>query len=232
MKCFILCGGEGTRLRPYTYMLPKSMLPIGNRPILEYVVRNLVKNGLKDLIFTVGYKHEPIKEYFGSGKKFGVNIEYLIEDKPRNTAGSILPYKNKIKENFVVVMGDQLTNLNLRKMIEEHGRATATVAFIEQKKVFEYGIAKIEKGRVREFIEKPILTNFINTANYVFSPEIFRYIEENEDFAKDVFPRMLKLGKKINAYVSKDFWMDIGRVQDYERANELFSTINFARDIE
>lgn len=234
MKCFVLCGGEGTRLRPYTYMLPKSMLPVGNKPILEYVVRNLMKNGLRELIFTVGYKHEPIKEYFGSGKKFGVKIEYLVEEKPRNTAGSILPYKNKIDGDFAVVMGDQLTNMNIKKMVESHrtSRAIATVAFVEQKKAFEYGVAKIERGEVKEFVEKPIFTNYINTANYVFSKEALKYINENEDFAKDVLPRMLKSGKKINAFLSTDFWIDIGRVQDYEKANELFSAINFARDIE
>ncbi|MEM2948016.1 MAG: nucleotidyltransferase family protein [Candidatus Anstonellales archaeon] len=234
MKCFVLCGGEGTRLRPYTYMLPKSMLPVGNKPILEYVVRNLIKNGLDELVFTVGYKYEPIKEYFGNGKKFGVKIEYLIEEKPRNTAGSILPYKNKIDGDFVVVMGDQLTNMNIRKMIESHKKtgALATVAFVEQKKILEYGVGKVENGRVVEFVEKPIFTNYINTANYVFSKEAFRYINENEDFAKDVLPRMLKSKERINAFISTDFWMDIGRVQDYERANELFSAINFARDIE
>ncbi len=234
MKCFVLCGGEGTRLRPYTYMFPKPMLPVGGRPILEYVVQNLAKNGVKDLVFTVGYKHEPIKEYFGNGKKFGVKIEYLIEEKPRNTAGSILPYRNKIDGNFVVVMGDQLTSLNIKKMIEAHEKSKpiATVAFIEQKKAFEYGVAKIEKGEVKEFVEKPVFTNYINTANYVFSPKALKYIEENDDFAKDVLPRMLKAGEKIEAFLSMDFWIDIGRVQDYERANELFSAINFARDIE
>jgi len=233
MKCFVLCGGEGTRLRPYTYMLPKPMLPVGNKPILEYVLQNLVKNGVKELVFTVGYKYEPIKEYFGNGKKFGVKIEYLVEEKPKNTAGSILPYKDRIDDDFVVVMGDQLTSMNIRKMIESHrkSKAIATVAFIEQKKVFEYGIAKIENGEVKEFVEKPVFTNYINTANYVFSPRIFNYINEKEDFAKDVLPRLLESGERINAFISTDFWMDIGRVQDYERANELFSVINFARDI-
>lgn len=234
MKCFVLCGGEGTRLRPYTYMLPKPMLPVGKKPILEYVVRNLLKNGLKDLVFTVGYKYEPIKEYFGDGRKFGVKIEYLIEEKPRNTAGSILPYKDRIHGDFVVVMGDQLTNINLRKMIESHKKsgAIATVAFVEQKKILEYGVGKIENGVVVEFVEKPIFTNYINAANYVFSKKALAYIHENDDFAKDVLPRMLKSGEKINAFLSTDFWMDIGRVQDYERANELFSAINFIRDIE
>jgi len=233
MKCFVLCGGEGTRLRPYTYILPKPMLPVGNKPILEYVIKNLLKNGIRDLILTVGYRYEHIKEYFGDGKKLGVRIEYLVEEKPRNTAGSIFPYKDKIDGDFLVVMGDHLTNMNIKEMIESHkkSKAIATVAFVERKNVFEYGVGKIENGEVKEFVEKPVFTYYINTANYVFNQRAFEYINEKEDFAKDVLPRMLRAGEKINAFISRDFWMDIGRVQDYERVNELFSAINFAKEI-
>ncbi len=225
MKVFILAGGEGTRLRPYTYKLPKPMLPIGEeeKPILYYVIKNLKRNGLTDYIITAGYMHEKIEEYFGDGKKFGVKIEYVIEKEKMNTAGSILPLKDKVNETFVVVMGDHITNINLKEMIEQHKKSgcIATIALLKGKIPIEYGVAKVENGCIVEFKEKPLIENLYNTAIYVFEPEIFNYIKEKEDFAKDVFPRLLKAKEKINAYIfEKEVWYDIGRVVDYERLNK------------
>ncbi len=228
MKTFVLCGGEGTRLKPYTYSMPKSMLMVGGKPILWYVISNLKKNGFSDLIFTVGYKKEQIMDYFGDGKKFGVKIEYAIEEEPKNTAGSILPYKGRVKETFVVVMGDQLTNIDIRALLSHHkkSKAVATVALQRNKIPLEYGVARVQGGVITEFVEKPVIENFINTAIYIFEPGIFDYIKEKEDFGKNVLPRLLKEGKIITAYVFDEVWFDIGRVSDYERLNELFNVVN------
>src|SRR4030095_5602323 len=113
MKAFILAGGEGTRLRPYTYSVPKPMLMLGDKPILLYLIENLKRCGVKDLVITSGYKHEQIVDYFGDGSKFGVKIEHSVEKEKLNTAGSILAYKGKIKDTFAVVMGDHLTNIDI-----------------------------------------------------------------------------------------------------------------------
>jgi NDP-sugar pyrophosphorylase family protein len=233
MKTFILAGGEGTRLRPYTYSAPKPMLPLGGKPLLQYVIGNLKRSGLKDLVITAGYKSEQISSYFGDGGKFGVKIEYSIETEKMNTAGSILPLKGKVKETFVVVMGDHLTNIDISDMVKSHKKsgAIATIALHKSKTPLEYGVAKIEGGDVVGFTEKPIFEHLYNTAIYVFEPAIFEYIKEKEDFAKDVFPRLLAAKKRINGYVFEGVWFDIGRVSDYERFVEMFGMMELLKDI-
>lgn len=219
MKVFILAGGEGTRLRPYTYSVPKPMLMLSGKPILQYVVENLKRCGMKDLIITCGYKHGQISSHFGDGSKFGVKIEYAVETERMNTAGSIVPFRGKVKETFAVVMGDHLTNIDVADMLKRHKKsgAIATIALYHAKIPLEYGVAKLEGNSIVGFTEKPLLEHYYNTAIYIFEPEIFDYIKAKEDFAKDVFPRMLAAGKKLNAYVFEGVWFDIGRVSDYER---------------
>ena len=132
MKAVVLCGGKGARLRPYTDEIPKPMLPLGKKPILQYILENAKRNGIEEVFLTVGYKKEQIKEYFGDGQSFGIKINYVEEDEPKNTAGSILPLKDVLKETFLVLMGDHLTNINLRKMVEFHKEngAVATIAVV------------------------------------------------------------------------------------------------------
>jgi NDP-sugar pyrophosphorylase family protein len=233
MKAFVLCGGEGTRLKPYTYYTPKPMLMVGGKPILWYVIENLKRNGFKDLVLTVGYRHEQIEEYFGDGKDSGVKIEYSVEKEPLNTAGSILPCRGKVSETFLVVMGDHITNINLKAMVEQHKKekAVATIALLRHSLPIEYGIAEINENSVKAFREKPMLQQDYNVAMYVFEPEVFGYIREKEDFAKNVFPRMLEKGERIAPYVFGDVWFDIGRISDYEKLNELFQVVRLARDL-
>jgi len=234
MKAFIISGGEGTRLRPYTYYVPKPMLPLGGKPIMQYVIDNLKRSGIKDLIVTTGFLHEKISSYFGDGSKFGVRMEYAVEKEKLNTAGSIYAYRGKVKETFAVVMGDHLTNINLADMISHHRKkgAIATVALYKSTMPLEYGVAKVETGKIVGFAEKPLLEHLYNTAIYVFEPEIFEYIHEKDDFAKDVIPRLLKGGKKVESYIFEDVWFDIGRVSDYERLDELFKVVKLFRDLE
>lgn len=234
MRAFILAGGEGTRLRPYTYSVPKPMLMLGGKPILQYVLENLKRAGLKDIVLTVGYKHEAITSYFGDGGKFGLKIEYSIEKEKRNTAGSIAHFKGKVKETFAVVMGDHLTDIDMADMLEQHRKsgAIATIALYHAKMPLEYGVAKVDGAHVVGFSEKPLLEHNYNTAIYFFEPEIFDYIQGKEDFAKDVFPRLLDAKKPINAYIFDGVWFDIGRVSDYERFVELFSLMRFMRVLE
>ncbi|HSB46965.1 MAG TPA: nucleotidyltransferase family protein [Candidatus Bilamarchaeum sp.] len=230
MKAFILAGGEGTRLRPYTYNTPKPMLMLGGKPILQYVVENLRRAGIKDVVLTIGYKHEQFESYFGDGSAFGVKMEYLVEKEKMNTAGSITPHAGKVKETFVVVMGDHLTDIDLSEMVKAHRKSgcIASIALFHKKMTLEYGVADIKDGRVTGFREKPLLENYYNTAIYVFEPRIFDFIKGREDFAKDVFPRLLASGEKINAHVFEGVWYDIGRLSDYERLVEEFNIIKIA----
>ena len=234
MKAFVLCGGQGTRLRPYTYSIPKPMLRLGRKPILQYVVENLKLNGFDDLVLTVGYKKEKIMEYFGDGKKFGAKIEYADEDEPKNTAGSIIGYKGKVRESFLVVMGDHLTDINLKKMMEAHRKsgAIATVALTKQEMQLEYGIVGLKGDDIAEFTEKPKYDLFINTAIYAFEPAIFDYIKEKEDFAKHVFPRLIAAKKKIHSYTFEEYWIDVGRVSDYERLNEFIKVMTLLKNLD
>lgn len=231
-KVAILCGGKGTRLRPYTYSLPKPMLPLGKKPILEFVINNLKSHGFTDLLITLGYRKEQIMDYFGDGSKFGVKIKYFPEheDHPLNTAGSILPAKAELmKETFLVVMGDHLTSINLRKFYEFHKKTPgiATLALKRTGVPLEYGVAHIDdKERITKFEEKPIVQNLVNSGIYAFEPKIFNYIRERDDFANNVFPALLEKGEIIDGYVFDDYWLDIGRTSDYEQLNQTISTID------
>jgi len=228
VKAFVLCGGVGTRLRPYTYTVPKPMLTLGKKPILEYVINNLERSGFTDLVLTVGYLQDKITDYFGDGSGFGVSIEYAVEapDAKLGTAGSIYPYKEVVKEPFIVVMGDHLTNCDLRKLYDYHIERSgpATVAFKRTGVPIEYGIAHIDgDNHVTRFEEKPIVENLINAGMYAFDPEVFDHITEKCDFAKNVFPSLLNKKKFINAYLFNEYWIDIGRLKDYEELNTTIS---------
>ena len=173
MKAFILCGGEGTRLRPYTYTTPKPLLPVGGKPILQHLVEHLKKYEIKEFVLTVGYLKEKIMEYFGDGKKFSLKIEYATEDTPKNTAGSIRDYHGKVKETFAVLMGDHITDINMADMLKSHkkSKAIATVALLKKETKIEYGVAEIDKktGRITGFSEKPVIEHDINTGIYLLS---------------------------------------------------------------
>jgi len=221
-KAIIICGGEGTRMRPLTYKVPKPMILINGKPILEYTILNLKKIGIGDMVMTVGYLREKIIEYFGNGEKWGVNITYLVEKEKQNTAGSILPLKEiilKENRNFIVMMGDQITNIDLNKMMQRHNekKCIATIALKEKDYKIEYGVAELDGNQITGFVEKPVLKKYINTAIYIFSPRVFNYIKPKEDFAKDVIPKMLKSNEAIYSYFMKNKWIDIGRKSDYDK---------------
>jgi NDP-sugar pyrophosphorylase family protein len=231
MKAFVLCGGKGTRLRPYTYTMPKPMLKLGQRPILQFVIGNLVSSGITDHILTVGYLKEQIIDYFGDGKKFGANISYSEEEEEMNTAGSILPARKEIDSTFVVVMGDHITTVDLKKMVSHHKKKgqIATIGLKLQGLPLEYGVANVDgDGFISGFQEKPILKNYVNTAIYVFEPEIYKYISPKDDFAKNVFPKLLADKRKITAHMVDEYWLDIGRIHDYERLDQMLSIFDLA----
>ena len=233
MKAIVLCGGKGTRLRPYTYTIPKPMLPLGKKPILEYVLSRIKAAGITEIYLATGYLHEQIEAYFGDGSKFGLKLAYSVETAELGTAGSIIPLMGKMDETFVVMMGDHLSNLEIKDLIEFHkkGKRIATIALNKKGVPLEYGVADLKDDEIIRFREKPIVENYINTGVYVFEPEIYEYIKPGEDFAKQVFPRLLESGQKIGGFVFSDYWLDIGRTTDYEHVNHFISIIDLTKGL-
>ncbi len=216
-KVIILAGGKGTRLRPYTENLPKPLVRLGSKTLIEYVLGNVKRAGLDKVIIAIGHLGHMIEDYLGSEWN-GIKIEYYREKELEGTAGCLLKMKNVLEENFIVLMGDHITTIDVMDMYNKHIKSNviATIALKPYNVIIEYGVAKVEQEFIVGFDEKPTYQYYINTGIYVLNKEIFNYIKIGDDFAKDVFPKLLKDGKKIGHYVSDEYWTDIGRVKDYE----------------
>lgn len=221
MKAVILAGGKGTRLYPYTIVFPKPLVPIGNIPILEIVIKQLKKAGFYDVTLAVGHLAELIQSYFGNGKKFGVKLNYSKENNPLGTAGPLALIED-INDTFLVMNGDILTTLNFRDLVEFHQKykPTATISTTLRRVNIDFGIVKEnEKNEVIKYIEKPDMKYLISMGIYVFEPKILKYIKRGEylDFP-DLIEKLLKNKEKVKNYLSNDYWLDIGRKEDYEKA--------------
>jgi len=226
MKAILVCGGLGTRLRPHTLKTPKPMLMLGSRPIVAHLIEHLKNNEVSEVHLTIGYLKEQFKSYFEDGSKFGIKIFYSEEDENLNTAGSTISIKDKFKDTFLVMMGDHFTEIDLKKMVEFHKKqgGIATIGLKSIETQIEYGVVdKNNSNRIIKFLEKPKIFNYINTGIYLFEPEIFDYIKTKEDYAKNVFPRLLENKKQINGYEFEERWLDIGQTEDYEKAHKIFS---------
>ncbi len=228
-KAVILAGGKGTRLRPLTYAVPKPLLPINGRPMLEHIITHLKRYGIKDFIITVGYLGYQIKNYFGDGSEIGVKIEYAEEKEPRGTAGCLIPLKEKLKDTFILHAGDNITTLDFSKFLEYHKekKGIITLAVTEIEIPIEYGVVEFDENMVMTaFKEKPVIRKYISSLIMAVEPKIFEYIPENgfANISDHVFPELLKHGEKIVVYPFQDFWMDVGRPDDYTKVN---SSSNF-----
>jgi len=224
MKAVILAAGEGTRLRPFTVSRPKVMIPIGNRPILEYVVRALAANGITDIVLVVGYMKERIMSFFGNGSRFGVKISYAIQDKQLGTAHAALTVREHIKEEFIMVAGDNIIDAQvITDLLKHKGGMSLLVTSSEMPS--KYGVVQIEAGRVVDIIEKPEkgVGNIINTGIYRFPPEIFDYLAEGIMTGKSGITHVLhSCISKLNLEVvrSTGRWMDAVYPWDLIRLNE------------
>lgn len=224
-----MAGGAGSRLRPLTANQPKPMVPLANRPLMEHAVLLLKRHGFTDIVVTVQFLASLVRTYFGTGEDLGVEIDYATEETPLGTAGSVRNAEGALDETFLVLSGDALTDIDLRKVVAFHREKAAlvTVVLSRQRDPLEYGIVVTdEDGRVERFLEKPgwgqVFTDTVNTGIYVLEPAIFKDIPIGEpyDFSKDLFPKLLERGERIFGYVADGYWTDVGTVDAFRRAQQ------------
>lgn len=225
MQAVILAGGKGRRLAPYTTVLPKPLMPIGDMPILEVILRQLKSAGITQITMAVGYLAELIMAFFGNGERLGLKISYSLEDKPLGTAGPLALIKD-LNDTFIVMNGDILTDLDYRNLIQYHKRrgGIATIAAYKRKVKIDFGVIETnDKNLLIDYIEKPSFDYCVSMGIYVFEPEVLEYIPKNQylDFP-DLVKKMLK-SEKIIIYPFTGYWLDIGRPDDYETAIKEFN---------
>lgn len=228
MKAIILAGGEGTRLRPLTFSIPKALIPINEKTLTEHVLDLYKKLGINDFILSVAYKKEMMKEFFKDGKDLGIKVEYVEEPTPLGTAGPlIILNKNneKINETFFMSNGDNLFDLNLKEMLEFHRKsgAMATIALSRVEDPRSFGVAVLNGNFINEFVEKPEIppSNYINSGYYILEPGVFDLIKDKERamMEKDIFPELAKQGKLCGFKCDK-MWFDTGTPERYEKVKK------------
>jgi mannose-1-phosphate guanylyltransferase/phosphomannomutase len=228
VKAVILAGGEGTRLRPLTSNTPKPMLPLANKPMLEHIVALLALHGFDEIVVTVAFLANQIRDYFGDGSDFGVSMRYATEDSPLGTAGSVRNASAELDDTFLVISGDVLTDIDLTAFVKAHrdASASASIALKHVDNPLEFGIVITSPdGGIERFLEKPswgeVFSDTINTGIYVLEPDVFDFIRQDEvvDFSGDVFPALLEAGHTMHGYVTDDYWEDVGTLDAYIRAH-------------
>ncbi|MFC1916346.1 sugar phosphate nucleotidyltransferase [Chloroflexota bacterium] len=224
LKAIILVGGEGTRLYPLTYNIPKPMLPILNRPFLEHTIAYLKKYGVDKIILTLSYLPKAIQDYFGDGSEFGVQLTYTLESRPLGTAGAVKNAEQYLDDTFAVLNGDIFTNLNITDMLNFHQnrRAKVTIALTWVDNPCAFGVVETDSdGKVKAFIEKPnpkgVTTNWINAGIYILEPEILGYVSADSHymFEKGLFPLLIQLGEPVYGYHFSGNWLDVGTPDKY-----------------
>lgn len=225
-KALILAGGKGTRLRPITYEIPKPMVPVQGRPLLEHTIDFLKEHDIRNIILSVGFLGERIREYFGNGSKFGVKITYVEEDEPTGTAGPLRLAKDLLEDShFLMINGDNLFNLDLFNMVRSHfeNNCVATIALTSVDDPTKYGVARLKGQKILDFIEKPSRedapSNLINAGVYLFSPDIFKYVPDKQYsmIETEVFPHIID-DDGFYGYVMEGQWLPAGTPNEYERA--------------
>jgi len=223
-KAVILAGGEGTRMRPFTYEIPKPMIPVQGKPLVQHIIELLRKYEVRDIILSIGYKGDKIKEHFGNGTKYGVNITYVEEKKKMGTAGALNLVKPKPTEPFIMLNGDVLAEIDLADLISFHAdkNALATIALIAVDDPSRFGVANLKGDTILEFIEKPKKgkepSKLINAGVYLLDPKVLDYIPKGHGMMEtDVFPKLAKEGK-LYGYSFTGQWFDTGTPEAYEKA--------------
>jgi len=235
-KAVLLVGGKGTRLQPLTDKIPKALLEVQGKTITAHLFDLLKKYGIRDVILCVGHLKDSIKNYFGDGSSFGVNITYIKEDGPLGTAGPLKLAKKYLKESFIVSNGDELKDINIPRMFRLHRRkgALATIALTTVDEPSHYGVARLDGSRIIEFVEKPSHppSNLINAGFYIMEPEVIDMIPDGFSMLeKDVFPKLAKMGR-LRGFPFAGQWFDIGNVERYKIAEKNWKGISHIEEDE
>ncbi len=232
LQAVILAGGLGTRLRPYTFLLPKPMLPVGPKPIMEHILEWLKGAGIRDIVVSTGYLGKMLQEYFGDGSEWEVKIAYATSPHPMGTAGQLKSAEGKIRGRFVCVYGDALLDFDLRKALDFHASkgATATMVLMKYSAEMKYGFMETDRqGRLTEWKEKPKISGYINVGCYVMERRFLRYIPAGKVYEmNDAFREAKADGADLFAVKVDGTFMDIGDRKSYRDANEVY-TRNFTR---
>lgn len=227
MKAVILAGGLGTRLKPFTEVIPKPLLPIGEKAILEIQMDRLKRYGFDDIYLATNYKSDYIENFFGDGSKFGVKLTISKEDKPLGTAGPLTLLKDRLTEPFIVMNGDILSAVNFKVLFDFSLNYDSMLTISIKKEITPYAFGNISFSGdfVTNIEEKPDIITFILAGIYVMKPEILSIIPENEYFGMDVLIKKMIANKlPILKYDLKEYWLDIGRLNDYEKAQTEYNT--------
>ena len=227
-RVILMVGGLGTRLRPLTQDMPKPMLKVGNKPILQTIVEKFAEYGFVNITMWVNVNASIIRDYFGDGKEFGVNIDYVLEQKRMGTAGALSLLKERPSEPFFVMNGDLLTNVNFEHIFNYHmlNKATATMCVREYDYEVPYGVVKMNDNKIIEIAEKPVQKFFVSAGIYMLSPEILDLIPKNEFYDMPaLFEKLIKLSKNVISFPIREYWLDIGRMEEYQRANEEYKEV-------
>ena len=231
-KAVLLVGGRGTRLRPLTDKIPKALLPVQGKPITEHILDLLKKYGIRDVILCVGYLKDSIKEHFGDGSRFGMNVTYVEEEEPLGTAGPLKLAKKYLKDSFIVSNGDELKDIHIPRMFRLHRRKNAlgTLALTTVDDPSQYGVARLDGSRIVEFVEKPkkeeAPSNLINAGFYILEPEVIDMIPDGFSMLeKDVFPKLAQHGR-LRGFPFAGQWFDVGNIERYKTAENNWKGIS------
>ncbi|NEP16924.1 MAG: NTP transferase domain-containing protein [Leptolyngbya sp. SIO4C1] len=228
MRAVLMAGGSGTRLRPLTCDLPKPMVPILNRPIAEHIINLLKRHNITEVIATLHYLPDVMRDYFQDGQEFGVQMTYAVEeDQPLGTAGCVKNIAELLNDTFLVISGDSITDFDLQEAIRFHKEkgSKATLVLTRVPNPIEFGVVITdEENRIRRFLEKPstseIFSDTVNTGTYILEPEVLDYLPPNQekDFSKDLFPLLLEKGEPMYGYVADGYWCDVGHLEAYRES--------------
>ena len=227
-RVILMVGGLGTRLRPLTQDMPKPMLKVGNKPILQTIVEKFAEYGFVNITMCVNFNASIIRDYFGDGKEFGVNIDYVLEQKRMGTAGALSLLKERPSEPFFVMNGDLLTNVNFEHIFNYHmlNKATATMCVREYDYEVPYGVVKMNDNKIIEIAEKPVQKFFVSAGIYMLSPEILDLIPQDEFYdMPTLFEKAIAQNKNVISFPIHEYWIDIGRLEEYQKANEEYAKI-------
>lgn len=229
MKAVILAGGKGARLAPYTKILPKPLMPIGDMPILEILLRQMKRAGVDEAILTVGHLAELLRAFFQNGERLGMKISYSYEDKPLGTAGPLSLIQQPLDDTFFVTNGDVLTTLDLSDLARVHrsSGAIATIAMHARQVKIDLGVLQhTQDYQIIGYIEKPTYDFHVSMGVYVFEPRVLTYIPYNQylDFPNLVL-KLIAAGEKVMGYPFDGYWQDLGRPDDYEQAVDEFESL-------